>query len=104
MIIGSGFRNMELRGHFFGGATDDIRHTGQSRTRDARGQIFGMDTADAAAADDSNIQTATHRILFDRAAVLHSPSLRRYSRFRRAYSFGAPMPGSTSCSTTIQPA
>ena len=69
------------------------------RLGQAEGDGLGVHLADASGADDSDIQFVdAHELLLDSAVVLSIE--RRYSRLRRALSFGAPMPGSTSCSTS----
>jgi hypothetical protein len=72
------------------------RNSGASRTRDAAPRAPRRRQRNSGA---SRTRDAAPRAPRRR----QTPIERRYSRFRRALSRGVPIPGSTSCSTMIQP-
>ena len=72
----------------------DVCDDGGIGLRQTVGQGLRVHLADAAGADDSYID-GFH------CCVKLCSMLRRYSRLRRALSFGEPMPGRTSCSTRV---
>ena len=92
-------------GHRCGGLAVQIGDRHGIGLRDTEGQGLGVHLADASRADDSDIQSLSS----DQSIEARSPRFgkdnarwkRRYSRLRRALSFGEPMPGRTSCSTSM---
>ena len=76
VVIGDSFRDVEFRGDLLRGGSGDICHGRQSRAGDARGQIFRVDAANAAAADDCDVQNSVHNTISGRARL----SSRRPSR------------------------
>ncbi len=77
-----------------------VRHCRNRCFRNANGQTLDMQLSDAPRPDHA--PTASP-VFFFRNFICQSSSCRRYVLLRAAHSLGFPMPGSTSCSTTIHP-
>ena len=80
----------------------DIRDSYRDRPGCAKRQCLGVYFADASCANDADLQCFLRqaRLLLSTQPKQCSMDL-RYSRFRRALSFGKPIPGKISCSTSM---
>src|SRR5262249_51226176 len=90
---GCNFGDAQSRCDFLRCGCIDVRDGDRLCLRQSISESFRVDAADTARADDSYVDSF-HALKLDSMDF-------RYSRLRRALSFGEPMPGSTSCSTSV---